>query len=340
MRGATTSLLLAAGLAIAVAQPGDARTDGTKPTPAPARPEGGLEDDSPSVLFSGETSVSWVLVPITVRDVRGGYITDLERRHFRLRVDGRPLVFDSFDAEAAAPISLIQLQDLSGSMAIGGKLEAARAALDCFLEALRPADEIAVASFGAGQLGVDVPFTPERQPPYEAARTWQGYGSTALHDAVAWLPEISLDGRHARRAAVLLTDGADNASTLAADAARDMVRRARLPVYVIALDAKEDRKRRSQRRRAAQAEFPATSNRAMLEALSEATGGRFFPVEASADAAREACRVITTELRHQYVLGFEVASDQPKTDHRLEVEIAHARTLVITHRASYRGGSP
>lgn len=291
------------------------------------------EPDVPAGLFTDETSVAWVLVPVTVQDERGGFVTDLAARNFRLRVDGRATRFDSFDADAAAPVSLIHLQDLSGSMAVGGKLEAARSALDCFLTGLRPIDEIAVASFGAGQLGVDVPFTSVAAAARESAAGWRPYGTTALHDAVAWLPEIGLEGRWPRRAAVLLTDGADNASSLAAEAARDMVRRARLPVYVLALDTPVQGRARPE-------DAALMSNRALLEALAAETGGRFFDARVSFEDAAAACRAITTELRHQYVLGFKVAANEPTAFHRLEVQVAYARTVVITHRASYRGGSP
>ena len=294
----------------------------------------GRDLDDLAASFEGETSVEWVLVPVTVKDQRGGFVTDLARRHFSLRIDGRTTRFDTFDAEAAAPVSLIHLQDLSGSMGVGGKLDVARTAIECLLETMRPMDEFAVATFGADQLAVEVPFTSTTSVARESAGTWRAYGTTALHDAVAWLPEIGLEGRYARRAAVLITDGADNASTLAATAAREMVRQARLPVYVLALDAP---RRRGAKRRA---DDDVMTNRALLEALAESTGGRFFAIDASPEDARAACHAVTAELRHQYVLGFKVAEDQPTDDRRLDVQVVHARTLTITHRASYRGGLP
>lgn len=320
---------IASGLAsVAVACAGGISATSARPAAAQA---------DPAATFEGETSVEWVLVPVTVKDQRGGFVTDLARRHFNLRIDGRTTHFETFDAEAAAPISLIHLQDLSGSMAVGGKIEVARAAIDCILDALRPHDEIAVASFSAGQLAVDVPFTSTVAAAHETAATWDAYGTTALHDAVAWLPEIGLEGRFARRAAVLLTDGADNASTLDASTARDMVRRARLPVYVLAIDTPREIRGK---RRGKKKDDDLATDRDLLEALAESTGGRFFAVDASADAAEDACRAITAELRHQYVLGFKIADDRPTEDRRLEVEVAHARTLIVTHRASYRGALP
>jgi len=304
----------------------------TAATAAGAQADESAEHERPAVTFSDQTSVAWVLVPVSVRDARQRFVRDLRARSFRLVIDGRYQAFDSFDADAAAPLSLIQLQDLSGSMDLGGKLDAARAALACFAQGLRPGDEIALASFGAGRLSVDVPFTDLAAPVREAARAWHGYGSTALHDAVAWLPEISLEGRHPRRAAVLVTDGADNASTLAPEVARDLVRRAQLPVYVLAL-GNRDRSRQV-------ASEEARSNRALLASLATVTGGAFFALDTTAQAATAACHKIAAELRHQYVLGFRITTEGTVADHRLRVEVTDPRMpFIITHRAAYRGGA-
>jgi len=299
---------------------------------------GGPNDTAPStplMTFGDETSVAWVLVPVTVRDRHRAFVTGLRARDFRLVVDGRYQAFESFDAEAAAPVSLIHLQDLSGSMAVGGKLAAAQAALACFVDTLRPADEIAVASFGSGRLTVEVPFTRDAEAAREAAAGWQGYGRTALHDAVGWLPEISLEGRYPRRAAILLTDGADNASTLSAHRAREMVQRAQLPVYVLAFDTKPSRPSRKH-----QSEASPTSNRALLETLAVTSGGGFFALDTSPKAIEKVCHQIASELRHQYVLGFRVATEGAAADHRLRVEVTYPRTpVVVTHRASFHGGA-
>ena len=61
---------------------------------------------------------------------------------------------------------------------------------------------------------------------HEAVATWEAYGTTALHDAIARLPEIAGAARFPRRAALLITDGVDNASSISAAEARELVRRA------------------------------------------------------------------------------------------------------------------
>ncbi|MEL7061548.1 MAG: VWA domain-containing protein, partial [Acidobacteriota bacterium] len=191
-------------------------------------------DVDEQMSFGDELSVSWVLVPAVVRGV-DGLATGLERDDFRLAVDGQPTPIASFDADRDVPFSLVVLQDLSGSMANGGKLEAGRRALDCVTQRASAHDQVALASFAAGRTEVEVPFTVERPVLAEAADRWRAWGTTALHDAVAWLPEIRLEARAGRVAALLVTDGRDNASRLDPETVRSMVRQAEVPVYVLAL---------------------------------------------------------------------------------------------------------
>ncbi len=132
---------------------------------------------------------------------------------------------------------MVLLQDLSGSMGVGGRLEASREAVGYFFDRARPGDEFALATFASDSTDVDVPFTEDMGALRESVARWEAYGKTALHDAVGRLPEISGDSRNVKRAAILVTDGVDNASALSANEARELVRRAELPVYVLGLES-------------------------------------------------------------------------------------------------------
>jgi Ca-activated chloride channel family protein len=313
-RGACRALAAAAlAAALAAAVPAGAQT----PPAAPGRPPAPAREG-----FAEEISVAWVLVPAVVRD-RDGYVLGLDRAAFRVTIDGRPVPVESFDSGAEAPLSLVFLQDLSGSMGGGGKLDASRDALARVLDAARPADELALASFAGGRLRVDVPFTHDPAVLAESMALWDPYGTTALHDAVAWIPEIADEGRHPKRAVVLLTDGIDNASALAPEAARAIVQGARLPVYVFGLGG-EGRP------------TPGTYAQ-LLEDLARATGGRYFPV-GDPGAVGRAVSALLTDLRSQYVLGFS-AGVEPKVWRRLEV-VVDGRGREVLHRAGYRGGTP
>ncbi|HEX2162307.1 MAG TPA: VWA domain-containing protein, partial [Thermoanaerobaculia bacterium] len=291
------------------------------PPPAPADPLG---------TFAEETRVAWVLVPVGVAE-DGRWLTDLDRGDFRLAVDGRPVDFPDFEG-GEAPVSLIVLQDLSGSMANGGKLEASRAALEVLIDQAGPGDELALASFAGGELAVEVPFTRDESVVAEAMRLWQGYGTTALHDAVAWIPEIAVEGRHPRRAVVLVTDGVDNASRLSPDAARAVVRGARLPVFVLGLGREGLAQTAGDLAGGGEQTYGA-----LLQRLARATGGRYLPLSRPAEA-QAAAEDLLDELRHQYILAFPI-SPEPAEERLLEVSVKSDGATVY-HRRAYFGGPP
>jgi Ca-activated chloride channel homolog len=295
----------------------------------PATAEDAADDVSVSG-FSDQISVAWVLVPVVVRS-KSGYVEGLARDDFRVWVDGRQVAIESFDSGADARVSLIFLQDLSGSMATGGKLEAGRAALRGLVAAERPGDELALVSFAGGRLAVDVPFTGDRDVFAEAMADWTGYGTTAIHDAVAWIPEISDEGRQPKRAVVLVTDGVDNASELAPEVARQAVENARLPVYVFGLGDHGDPLR-------PEAGGGVDTYAQVLGRLATASGGRYFPISDPADVG-DAVATLLQDLRAQYVLGFPAATDQERRYRRLRVA-AEGRGRETVFRIGYTGGAP
>jgi VWFA-related protein len=289
----------------------------------PVRPQ------EPLLQFSGEASVAWVTVPVVVLGA-GGYVDDLGEEDFTLVVDGEPVPIGSFDRGADASLSLVILQDLSGSMANGGKLRASRQAVRYLLAQMRRGDEVAIASFASGTARVEVPFTDRVPVLLEALAAWRGYGTTALHDAVAWLPRIDLSHRPTlEHAAVLITDGADNASTLTPEQARETVRRAQIPVYVLALRDRDGGR-------------PATPGEPdyaeILSRLAVATGGRFFSITGP-NGVKESAVTIAKRLRAQYVLGFAARPDGPVGDHTIEVEVK-GKGRAARHRQGYRGRAP
>jgi VWFA-related protein len=311
-------LALAAALAAAA---GRALLGGT-PLPAQEPPR--------DLGFGDQVAVGWVLVPVVVHS-RHGYVDDLDARDFQLFVDDQPVRVESFEHGSDAPVSVILLQDLSGSMANGGKLEASREAASFFLEQARPGDQFAIASFAGNLIQVEVPFTADQQALREAVAAWDAYGVTALHDAVAWLPEIALQNAATKRAAVLVTDGIDNASRMTPEQARDLVRRAELPVFVLGLGAGSPY--------ALAADGSKVYRLAdVLNLLAHLTGGRYYPISGPYDL-KEACAELAEELRHQYVLGFSTAGGG-QGHHRLRVAVDGGRDFKVNARRGYRGGSP
>lgn len=313
------------GLLLAAALAGQTRP----PTSPPPPPHAAAA--APEARFEGEVSVAWILVPVSVKSPGGRYVKNLDRDDFTLRVDGRTVRFPDFEPRGEVPWSVVFLQDLSGSMANGGRIEASREAVRHFLDGAKFGDEFALATFAGPTTAVEVPFTEDLATLREAVAGWEPYGRTALHDAVALLPQISGQSRNLKRAVVLITDGVDNASQMTAAQARALVRRAELPVFVLGLESGDPK--------VVSAEGDKVHRYAdVLNLLAAMTGGRYFPVHGVADL-KEACAAIAEELRYQYVLGFETTGTGPSRYRPITVEIRR-RNVRVTSRQGYRGTRP
>lgn len=280
--------------------------------------------------FTDKVSVGVVLVPVVVRKRGSGYADHLDRKDFSVTVDGRPVAIESFERRADAPCSLVVLQDLSGSMATEGKLDQSREAVRFFLQHALPGDEFAVATFASGTGEVEVPFTNDTGAVDAAVGLWKGWGTTALHDAVAWIPEISLDSRNPKRFALVITDGVDNASHLTPEQARDLVRAAQVPVYVLGLNAGNPYDLGAQKEKIYRYAD-------VLNLLAATTGGRYYSI-ASFHELRAALQAISDDLRHEYVLGF--ATGEGRSSYRkLHVEVRGGEKAVVFRRG-YQGPPP
>lgn len=282
--------------------------------------------------FGDTVQVGWVLVPVTVQTPEG-FVTGLEEARFRLSVDDRPQPIGSFEHDVRAPVRLVFLQDLSGSMGTMGRLERSAAAIHFFLLRSRPGDRFALGTFAGSKTHVEVPLTSEVQTLREAVAAWEAWGTTALHDAIAWIPEISGGDGAVKPAAVLVTDGVDNASTLSAAAAREAVRRAQIPVFSIGLDS-GDAGRRAE---GAESLYRVAD---ALGLLAGVTGGEYFAV-GSEEPIVTACAAILNQLRHQYVLGFQTSGSGEEAWRRIQVQIEGAEEgWRIQHRQGYTGSAP
>jgi Ca-activated chloride channel family protein len=278
--------------------------------------------------FEEEVSVGYVLVPLVVRS-GAGYADRLDEGDFRLLVDGKAVKIDSFERRSDAPASIVFLQDVSGSME-GSSLDASRSVVRFFLDNSMKGDEFAIATFASGQGQVDVPFTADIGVLREAVGSWKGYGTTALHDAVAWVPSISNDGHNPKRFALLVTDGIDNASRITPEQARTIVRQAQLPVYVIGLGSGNPY------------DLPDKGEKIyryadVLSLLAATTGGRYYAIS-NLDDLQKALAAILSDLRHQYVLGFPTGEGK-SSQRDVKVEVKSGDRTVLFRRG-YKGPPP
>ena len=280
------------------------------------------------------SSIDVVSVSAVVRDRKGRFVGNLERKDFIVAEAGQPRPILDFRAQADGPVKLAMLFDISGSMRVGTKAVDARQAARHVLGALKPGDEAALFSFDT-RLDRVTPFTSDLKVLDAGLDHVQSpYGQTSMYDAIAETARIVAaegpgKGRVPQRSAVVvLTDGIDTRSRLTSEQVSTIASSIDIPVYIVAVVAMIDDPR--------QAVAPAPEMTGPLPDLARWTGGEMFVASAPAHASL-AARQVVDELRHQYILAFEASSSR---DGWRPVEVrARNAALTVRARAGYVSGT-
>jgi Ca-activated chloride channel family protein len=153
-------------------------------------------------------------------------------------------------------------------------------------------------------------------------------GSTALYDAAYIAVEKVQQGRHSKKALLIISDGQDNNSRYTYKELRNRVKEADVQIYAIGItDPASD----------ALSGF----GRSVLEEITRMTGGRaFFPNAYNEPELVEICTRIALELRHQYSVGFYPTDIQSEAKwHKVQVKVNPPRglgRLSLSYRDGYQ----
>ena len=187
-----------------------------------------------SDTFRFKSGVELVNVTATVSDSNGRFVPGLTRDDFVVYEDDVQQTVTQFSAERV-PVSLGIALDTSGSMA-GGKIEAAKAALDRFLyDLLGREDEIFLYRFSDQPLLLQ-DWTVDRLSLARALGRIAPSGGTALYDTVAEAIPMARQGRRQKKALLIISDGNDTSSRIGADEVRQLIRRSEVLVYAVGID--------------------------------------------------------------------------------------------------------
>ena len=284
--------------------------------------------------FTEQVSVSYVMVPFSVLSAKGVPITDLNEKEVSLLVDGKKVATDLFERSMNAPVSWTILLDGSGSMALAGKLEAAKAAINALTARRREGDDFALYVFDSeGRANELVPFTENPSAITRALDVVKPWGKTAFFDALAQMPERSELGRNGSRAIILLSDGIDNASTLTRAEIEKRMEGVSIPVYAFGL--REPAEQHLKRVAPISEEM---SNIDLLAELAAASGGRLF-VGNRPETLANAIDGIEKVLRAQYLIGFPPTGKGAVKYRRISLQLA-GRVRSVRVRGGYRGTEP
>lgn len=301
------------------------------------------------------TDTSLVQLNVGVVDKQGNSVMSLSRNDFAIYEDGVRRQIINFEP-TEAPFSLVLLLDMSGSTV--NFRQQIRGAAIRFLDALSPADRVAVIQFNGKGVKSLLGFSTDRHRiAYAITDLANGAGSTPLYDALQFsVKELAREGKR-RKAVVVLTDGLDTEVrngdraivSKASDAQVSTAIKAETNSQVVSLLNQADRegvtifplalpsgdpKRLPLPDPAINAMYEAAHTR--LQLLATRTGGRLHEIRRLDDLARLYAQV-AADLRALYTIAYQPqnpgAHDGKWRD--IRVEIARADLVASTKPGYY-----
>lgn len=274
--------------------------------------------------YQGQVDVNAVVVPVTVRNSSGKVVTGVSRNKFHLTIDGMKVPIRDLDLENDLPISLCFILDTSGSMA-GRKMGGSQQLVTAFLMHRRQEDQLALWTFGNDRVMERFPFGMGWYLLPRVLETVKPWSTTALYDMVLRIPEALEKARHHRRAAILLTDGVDNASQIGPGEATEVARRLETPIYVLGVEPPTG---------AAGGEAP--SYEEILTLIADSSGGHYRRIPAAEQMPRVVEQMLK-ELSSRYILTFTTSGVGQRKWREIEVTV---KGYNVTARSGYMGTLP
>ena len=274
--------------------------------------------------YEGQVDVNAVVVPVTVRNKAGRVVTGVAQKRFKLYVDGFEVPIRDLDLESDLPISLGFIFDTSGSM-MGRKMTGSQQLIMAFLQHRRADDQLALWTFGDDRVMERFPFGMGWYLLPRVLETLKPWSTTALYDMVLRVPEVLEKARHHRRAAILLTDGVDNASTISAEQAAAVAQRIDTPIYVLGVEPPP-----------AMASPDRPSFEEILTLIADASGGHYRRIP-QADQMPQVVNELLNELSSRYILTFETSGVGARKWRTIDVTVDGYQ---VTTRSGYTGTLP
>lgn len=327
-------------------------TSVTLAAPDKGSPQTGT-DDGPFKI-----SVNEVIIPVTVTDEKGRFVSDLDKKDFQIFEDNKPQPNFFFTRERNQPVVIGFILDMSTSSRIHWKnyQNAAEELVQNLLTGDPKYSGYLIDYAQDAEVAVDTSSDPE--PMVEKIRKLKPGGGAALYDAI-WLACTSrklIKGEpiEPRRVLVIIGDGHDNASKHSLAQVSELASRNQFTIYCISTQAFG---------------FTNESDQNLVK-LSTETGGRtVYPLDEiyrdtdgylshPSDDGNYALTVgtgaymnvvdgkmykavadIAGEITTQYILRYVSDTSAEKTYHNLKV-IVQLGNVRVRARKGYYAGSP
>ena len=276
--------------------------------------------------FTISVDVDVALFNLTVLDNHGKTVTGLTADDFRIYEDGREQKVKIFQPEDS-PATVGLVIDNSGSM--GNKRSDVVTAGLAFANASHPDDEIFIVDFNHQAwlaLPESIAFTGDPAELRKALLATRVEGTTALYDALHLALDHLKGGTLQRKALVLISDGADNASSTNFEAIQHMAEQSSATIYSVGIYDP----------------FGKDRNPGVLKKLAKLTGGEaFFPHQAS--DLQNIWPRIAGSIRGQYTIGY-LSDNNARDGAYRKVKIAafdkRGKPLEVRTRSGYFAGTP
>jgi Ca-activated chloride channel family protein len=285
----------------------------------------------------------------TVTNPDGRYVEGLGADDFIVEDDGVEQEIVHFTQDRNIPVSLGFVLDTSGSMQ--SRMRTALAAIERFIGTLHEEDDVFVMTFSGGVTLIQ-DLTSDREELSRSLSRVRAVGGTALYDALSESLDKVYEGRHDKRAVLLLTDGDDTSSDLEFDETLEAVRKSELLLYPLGIDPTRFADpaehvtfewplspipgARGLPRSVGGDEEPVDMD--VLRSFARASGGKAYLVPStwtggSATEIDVVLDEVSAELRSQYTLGYYPTTPADGRRHEL-----HVRTRTGDYQVRARTG--
>lgn len=222
----------------------------------------------PSSSTNSKSRTFEVVLPVTVRDKKGAFATNLQGHDFTLTEDGRPQTIRSFTRDSGEPLRVGLVVDTSRT--VSGAMEPQRKAITQFIDGILPADgesknQVFLLHFDR-EVELLEDFTNSREKLHrevdEMGATRQerydsqgpettnddrdrsvrhGHNGTQLYDAIFLAADELMKSKNGRKILVVFSNGADRGSKETLNDAIDSADRANLGIFTIFFKGQQER---------------------------------------------------------------------------------------------------
>ncbi len=304
-----------------------------------------LAQDLPSI----KVDVDVVSILASVRDKRGGLVSNLEKNDFTVLEDGKPQEIKYFTKETDLPLTIGLLVDVSGSQRNLIDIER-NAATQFFSQVLRKKDEAFLISFGEeSELLQDYTNSPKllneglnrlqvssgvsgiHPGPVPTAGQPRG---TVLYDSVYLAATEKLRTEVGRKVIVVITDGVDQGSRLTLNQAVEAAQKADAVIYSI--DYYDPS---AYMGGGYGIMLGGGGGEGALKKMSDETGGHVYKVDRK-HTLDQVFKELQDEMRSQYAIGYTPINDTKDGSYRkIDIKLAN-KDLKAQARKGYYAIKP